>query len=150
MTTRTRLLLLHADALYLLVAASSGLLNDILGIFFARGPVDTIIALTPGRDRLRGSARARLHHRACCGTPPGARWHLTAVAVHVLLGSANLVFWQMFIAAECSRRLRDDDLHALFAVLQLGAAAMAVRSATVLTTGALLRDQPGNRSPRLR
>ena len=47
MTTRTRLLLLHADALYLLVAASSGLLNDILGIFFARGPVDTIIALAP-------------------------------------------------------------------------------------------------------
>ena len=71
--------------------------------------------------------------------------------VDVVLGSANLVFWQMFIAADVlAVGYVTTTLHALFAVLQLGAAAMAARSATVLTTGALLRDQPGNRSPRLR
>ena len=31
---------------------------------------------------------------------PLRSWHLTAAAVHVLLGTANLVFWQIFIAAD--------------------------------------------------
>jgi hypothetical protein len=27
-------------------------------------------------------------------------WHLTAAAIHVLLGTANLVFWQLFIVSD--------------------------------------------------
>ena len=31
---------------------------------------------------------------------PARLWHLTAAAVHLLLGTSNLVFWQIFVAAD--------------------------------------------------
>jgi hypothetical protein len=33
---------------------------------------------------------------------PLRSWHLTGAAVHVLLGASNLVFWQIFVAANSS------------------------------------------------
>jgi hypothetical protein len=53
-------------------------------------------------------------------------WHLTAAAVHVLLGTANLVFWQLFIAGDMlTVGYVTTALHWLFVALQLAAAASA-------------------------
>jgi hypothetical protein len=57
---------------------------------------------------------------------PERSWHLTAAAVHVLLGAANLVFWQIFIAADMlAVGYITTALHGLFVALQLLAATAA-------------------------
>jgi hypothetical protein len=54
---------------------------------------------------------------------PVRAWHLTGVAVHVLLGISNLVFWQIFVAADMLLvGYLTTSLHGLFVVLQLLAA----------------------------
>jgi hypothetical protein len=58
-----------------------------------------------------------------CSAEPLRTWHLTAAAVHVLLGTTNLVFWQIFIAADMLVvGYVTTLLHWLFVVLQLSAA----------------------------
>jgi hypothetical protein len=53
---------------------------------------------------------------------PERSWHLAAAAIHVLLGTANVVFWQIFVAADMlAMGFVTTSLHALFAVLQLAA-----------------------------
>jgi len=69
---------------------------------------------------------------SCFGAPnrygPGT---LTAAAIHVLLGTANLVFWQLFIAADMlTVGYVTTALHGLFAALQLLAASTAATSTT--------------------
>ena len=49
-------------------------------------------------------------------------WHLAAAAVHILLGTANLAFWNFFVVADVLMvGYVTTALHALFAALQLGA-----------------------------
>jgi len=58
-------------------------------------------------------------------------WHFTGAAVHALLGTANLLFWQIFIAANIvGAGYLTTSLHWLFAILQL-AAAITAREKTV-------------------
>jgi hypothetical protein len=56
-------------------------------------------------------------------------WHLTAVAIHGLLGTLNLIFWPTFAAAD---RLAvgyiTTMLHGIFVALQLSAAHAAARA----------------------
>jgi hypothetical protein len=60
---------------------------------------------------------------------PLRSWHLTAAAVHILLGVSNLVFWQIFVAANLlSLGYVSTCFHFLFVVLHLWAAAGAVPS----------------------
>ena len=55
--------------------------------------------------------------------PPLRIWHFTAAAVHVLLGTANLLFWQLFVSADMlAVGYVSTILHAGFAGLQLFAA----------------------------
>ena len=58
-------------------------------------------------------------------------WHLTAAAVHVLLGTSNLVFWQIFIAADALLMgYVTTSLHWTFVALQLLAASAAGKRAS--------------------
>ena len=58
-------------------------------------------------------------------------WHGTAAAIHVLLGSSNLVFWEIFVAADMLvAGYVTTALHALFAVLQGAAALTSSRQQT--------------------
>jgi hypothetical protein len=67
---------------------------------------------------------------------PLRSWHLTAAAVHALLGTANLVFWQIFIAADMlAGGYITTSLHWLFVALQLCAAVAASRVALRLPIG---------------
>lgn len=53
-------------------------------------------------------------------------WHMTAAAVHVLLGTANLVFWPIFTHADMlAAGYITTSLHWLFVGLQLLAATAA-------------------------
>jgi hypothetical protein len=54
---------------------------------------------------------------------PERAWHLTAAAIHILLGTANLVFWPLFVAADMLMvGYVTTSLHFTFVALQLGAA----------------------------
>jgi hypothetical protein len=129
MSATVRRLLLRANALYLLVAAAGGLVSDLRGAFFGAGPVGVIVGGTPhaaiGFIEAHGLAliigvllwRAELTRA----------WHLAAAAVHVLLGTANVVFWPIFIAADMLVvGYVTTALHAAFALLQLLAVATTV------------------------
>jgi hypothetical protein len=125
MTTVVRLAILRANAVYLLTAASSGMLNDILGIYFARGPVAYVVRHAPdaGIGFVEAHGLALIIGMLLWRAEPSRAWHLVGVAVHVLLGTSNLVFWQLFITADVLMMgYVTTSLHGLFAALQFYAA----------------------------
>ena len=85
MTIATRRIILRANAIFLLVAASSGMAADLAGAFFAIGPQRPILAAAPhaaiGFVEAHGFAFiiGILLWRA----EPARLWHLTAAAVHL-------------------------------------------------------------------
>ena len=139
MTTKTRRWILRANACYLLLASTGGMAADLAGAFLSRGPQERILAGAPytaiGFVEAHGLAfiLGVLLWRAA----PMRSWHLTAAAVHVLLGTANVVFWQIFIAADMlAAGYVTTGLHWLFVALQLRAATATdaeERNATLAT-----------------
>jgi hypothetical protein len=123
-----RRLLLRANAIFLLVAAAGGLRSDILGIFFGTGPVAPVVASAPhaGIGLVEAHGLAFIIGVLLWRAEPLRSWHLTGAAVHVLLGTANLVFWQIFMAADMlAVGYITTSLHWTFAALQLASAAAA-------------------------
>jgi hypothetical protein len=94
--------LLRANALYIGVAGIAGLVFDVRGVLFGLGPQGQVLANAPhaaiGFVEAHGLAAilAVLLWRAA----PLRSWHLTAAAMEILLGTSNLVFWQIFIAGD--------------------------------------------------
>jgi hypothetical protein len=123
-----RRLLLRANAIFLLVAAAGGLRSDILGIFFDTGHVAPVVASAPhaGIGFVEAHGLAFIIGVLLWRAEPLRSWHLTGAAVHVLLGTANLVFWQIFIAADMlAVGYVTTSLHWTFATLQLASASVA-------------------------
>lgn len=138
MTTTIRQGILRANALWLVVASISALFMDILGIFFAYGPMSRILASAPhaGISSIEAHGLALILGVLLWRATPVRFWHLTAAAVHLLLGTANLVFWQIFIAADIlAVGYITTSLHWLFVVLQLCAATTAPRAADKVEYG---------------
>jgi hypothetical protein len=134
MTTVTRSInlngraILQFNAIYLLGAAAAGLIMDISGIFFSTGPQSGLVASAPhaGIGFIEAHGLAFIIGMLMWRAPPLRSWHLAAAAVHILLGTANLVFWQLFVAADVlAVGYVTTTLHGLFAVLQLLAAGAA-------------------------
>jgi hypothetical protein len=128
MTATIRTTILRANALYLLVAASGGLLADIIGVVFATGPQGPIIGSAPhaGIGFVEAHGLALIISVLLWQAPPQRAWHVAATAVHVLLGTSNLAFWQIFVAGNMlPAGYVTTSLHGLFAVLQLVAALAA-------------------------
>ncbi len=98
---------------------------DLAGAFYAIGPQKPILAAAPhaaiGFVEAHGLAfiiGIRLWFAA-----PDRAWHLTAAAVRALLGTSNLVFWQIFIATDMlAGGYLTTGLHGMFFALQLLAA----------------------------
>ena len=116
---------LRANALYIGVAGFAGLLSDIRGVLYGLGPQGRVLAEAPyaaiGFVEAHGLAviLAVLLWRAS----PSRSWHLTALALEVLLGTSNLAFWQLFVAADAlAVGYVSTTLHWIFAALQLTAA----------------------------
>jgi hypothetical protein len=126
MTTDLRRTLLHANAFFLLIAASGGMCADLAGAFLGVGPQSPILSPAPHSaiGFVEAHGLALIFGCLLWRAAPLRLWHLTAVAVHVLLGSCNLVFWQVFVAADMlPAGYLTTSLHWLFAALQLTAAA---------------------------
>lgn len=131
--TASRQTLLRTNAIFLLAASAGGFFSDVLGIFFASGPVAKVVAVAPysGIGFIEAHGLAFLLGIQMWRAEPSRAWHLTAVAIHVLLGTSNLAFWQFFVAADMLVvGYVTTALHGLFVVLQLIAASTAPRPIT--------------------
>jgi hypothetical protein len=111
---------------------------DVLGIFFDRGP-QRIISIAPhtGVGFIEAHGLALIFGVLLWRAAPVREWRLAAAAVHALLGAANLVFWQFFIAADMlAAGYITTSLHWLFVALQLFAATAAPRASASPASGA--------------
>jgi hypothetical protein len=123
MMTASRQILLRTNAIFLLAASAGGFCSDVLGVFFGLGPVAAIVAAAPhsGLGFIEAHGLAFVIGIQMWRAEPSRAWHLTAAAI--LLGTANLAFWQLFIAADMLFvGYVTTALHGLFVVLQLFAA----------------------------
>ena len=123
--TALRTLILRANALYIGLAGAAGVLFDLRGIYLGLGPQGRILEAAPhagiGFVEAHGLAviLAVLMWRAV----PARMWHLTGFSIDVLLGTSNLLMWQIFIAADILPvGYITTILHWTFAALQLLAA----------------------------
>jgi len=126
-------LLLRLNAAYLGGAGIFSLLAmDLRGIFWGAGPVARVLALAPhaGIGFVEAHGLAAILGVVLWRAIPDRGWHLTAVAIEVLLGTANLVFWQLYVDADVLMvGYVTTVLHWVFAVLQLRAAATSTAPA---------------------
>jgi hypothetical protein len=136
-TSATRRLVLRANAVFLVVASMGALLMDIAGIFFARGPQSRVLHRVPNGLPFEGVGFIEAHGLALIfgitlwRVTPSRSWHLTAAGIHLLLGTANLVFWQGFASADMLMvGYVTTSMHWLFVVLQLLAAATSAEGAS--------------------
>ena len=128
MTIAIRHVLLRANETFLLAASAGGFASDVRGIFFGLGPVARIVAEAPyaGLGFIEAHGLAFILGILMWRAQPARGWHLTAAAIHVLLGTANLVFWQLFIVSDMLLvGYVTTALHGLFVVLQMAAAISA-------------------------
>ena len=135
--TSIRRTLLRANAIFLVVASVSSLCMDVLGIFFGLGPQSRLVASAPytGIGFVEAHGLALIIGILLWRAQPLRSWHVTAAAVHLLLGTCNLVFWQIFIAADALVvGYLTTSLHWLFVVLQLFAATAATAGDTAMST----------------
>lgn len=147
MTIAIRHIILRANAAFLLAASVGGFASDVRGIFLGLGPVARVVAEAPhaGIGFIEAHGLAFILGILMWRAEPSRAWHLTAAAIHALLGSSNLIFWQIFIAADMMMvGYVTTTLHGLFVVLQISAAIAASRQ-TYMPTGFPL-GQGGDRS----
>jgi hypothetical protein len=98
---RARLLILRFNALYLTLASIVGLGLDVAGIAFSSGPVAGMVAASPGAaiGFFEAHGLALILGVVLWVVPVQRLSHLLGAAIGILLGTANLVFWQTFAEA---------------------------------------------------
>lgn len=125
MTPTLRKLLLRANAIFLMAASVGGFVTDLRGAFAGTGAMAKVIAAAPHSaiGFVEAHGLAFIIGVLLWRADTSRSWHVTAAAVHLLLGTANLVFWQIFIAADMlTVGYVTTALHCFFAVLQTFAA----------------------------
>ena len=144
MSDLVRRRLLRVNALYIGMAGLSGLIFDIRGVLYGTGPQGRVLADAPhaaiGFVEAHGLALilAVLLWRA----RSQRSWHLTAVAMEVLLGTCNLAFWDMFVTSDAlAVGYVTTTLHWAVVIGQLFAATIAVDPAPY--EAPLSRTAPG-------
>jgi len=99
---RARRLLLTADGVFLAVVGGIQMMFELVGHFGAAGPFGDVFDESPftigfveahGLASLIGVLLLSVARRDL-----SRFWHVFAAAVHVLLGAANIVFWNSFSA----------------------------------------------------
>ena len=139
MTSHTRRLVLRANASYLGICAAAGLLfMDLPGIYLGVGPAAQILANAPhaGIGFVEAHGLAFILSVLLWKAPPTRSWHVTGAAIGLLLGTANLLFWQLFIAVDSlAMGYVTTALHWIFVVVQ---SAMAMLSEDEVPEGAAL------------
>jgi hypothetical protein len=103
MPANLRRLLLRANAVFLIVAAVGAWVTaDFPASFSGSGPMGTLIAHQPalGIGFIEAHGLAIILGVLLWRAPSAPSWHLTGAAIHLLLGSCNVIFWQFFIAMD--------------------------------------------------
>ena len=130
MKTTTREIILQANAIFLLVAATGGMMTDLAGAFLGAGPQAAVLGNAPHSaiGFVEAHGLALIFGFLLWQAPSSRFWHLTAATIHVLLGTSNLVFWPIFVAADMlTAGYITTSAHWMFVALQL-LAAIAVRA----------------------
>lgn len=125
MTATVRQLILRANALYIGVAGFAGVIFDIRGVLYGLGPQGRALANAPhaGIGFVEAHGLAVIIAVVLWRARPERAAHLTALAVVALLGTANLAFWQTFVAMDAlTMGYLTTALHWTFAALNLAAA----------------------------
>ena len=97
-----RRLVMMVDGGFLVLAGTTQAIVEVVGHHLGRGPLGRIFDHSPytiGWVEAHGLAALTRPLFLMVGGRDGQRfWHAFALAVHVLLGAANLVFWTSFVA----------------------------------------------------
>ncbi|PAP93929.1 hypothetical protein [Mesorhizobium wenxiniae] len=95
-------LLIRVNASFLILASAGGLITDIAGSFFGRSAEAALLANAPGTGIgfIEAHGLALIIGLTMWRSAYSLNWHAVLAAVHALLGTANLLFWQFFIAAD--------------------------------------------------
>ncbi|AYV56506.1 hypothetical protein [Leptospira kmetyi] len=126
MTVSTRRLILRVNGIVLILASTvSFFVLDILGIYYGFGPEGRILQghefLGIGFFEAHGLALILGIH--LFRAEPKRSWHLTAMGAHFTLGTANLLFWKIFIVSgSLPMGYGTTGMHWFFVLLQLLAA----------------------------
>ena len=119
--TTIRTVILRANALYIGLAGAAGVLFDLRGIYLGTGPQGRILADAPhaGIGFVEAHGLAVIVAVVLWRAVSERSSHLIAMAVDVLLGSANLLLWQIFVAGDAlAMGYVSTSLHWTFATLQ--------------------------------
>jgi hypothetical protein len=115
------------DGLFLSIVGGVQLVFEVAGHFAGAGPLGRVFADSPytlGWFEAHGLALLIGILLLAVGRRDGRRfWHGFAAAVHLLLGGANLLFWDSFIT---------------FDVVPMGIVATAIHAVFVVANGACL------------
>ncbi|CAN7514803.1 hypothetical protein LJR234_003760 [Mesorhizobium amorphae] len=126
--------LIRINAGFLIIASAGGLATDIAGSFFGVGAEATLLANAPGTGIgfIEAHGLALIIGVTMWRVAYSRNWHALLTAVHLLLGTANLLFWQFFIAADVlAVGYVTTAAHFLFVVAHLAALAGAARLAAL-------------------
>ena len=118
-------LLVRFNAGFLILASAGGLATDIAGSFFGRGAEAVLLSDAPGTGIgfIEAHGLALIIGVTLWRIAYSRNWHALLAAVHVLLGTANLAFWQFFIGYVTTAA------HWLFVVAHLAALTGSARLA---------------------
>jgi hypothetical protein len=133
MSESARRVLLRVNAVFLFVAALGAWVTaDFPASFSGSGPLGPLIAHQPalGLGFIEAHGLAIILGVLLWRAASTISWHLTAAAIHLLLGSCNVIFWQFFIATDTLLMgWVTTVMHGLLFVLQSFAAWFAARDA---------------------
>lgn len=131
MSEKFRRGLLRANAVFLVVAGLGAWLKlDFPASFAGSGPLAPLIAHEPslGIGFIEAHGLALILGVVLWRAASTASWHLTAAAVHLLLGTCNIVFWQLYvITGTLAEGWVSTVIHGLLVALHAGAAISAAR-----------------------
>ena len=125
MSPTVRRLVLRANALYIGVAGFAGVIFDVRGVLYGLGPQGRALADAPhaGIGFVEAHGLAVILAVVLWRARPDRAAHVTALAVAALLGTANLAFWQAFVAMDAlTMGYVTTALHWTFVALNLAAA----------------------------
>lgn len=94
---------LKFDGAFLLIVGALAMVQEARGHFLGSGPLAHLLAspYTIGGFEAHGlAAILGVLLLAHAGEPSLRRWHRCGLAIHLLLGGANLAFWSGFVALD--------------------------------------------------
>ena len=128
MTAANRLRILRANALFIGIAGCAGLIFDIRGVLYGLGPQGRVLESAPyaGISFVEAHGLAVILAVLLWRAVPSRAWHVTAMAIEILLGTSNIAFWQMFVATDAlAVGYVTTGVHWLFVAAQLTSAVAA-------------------------